>query len=143
MINSRRQAREAALQALYQTDSLSEWNKEKLELFFQNFYQLDPQKSQDNGNYLFSVFLAEGVIANQAELDTAIARASQNWTIERMSRIDRNILRISTFELMHCKDTPPSVVINEAMEIAKIFSSEESLIFLNGVLDKVSKQLGQ
>ena len=138
-IHSRRQAREAALQALYQTDSLSEWTTEKLELFFLNFYKLKPEDLNGNPNYKFSIQLASGVVKSHQELDKLIVGASINWPIERMNRIDRNILRLAAYELTYVKDTPSSVCISEALEIGKTFSNEESLNFINGILDKISK----
>jgi N utilization substance protein B len=140
-ISSRRQAREAALQALYQSDSLSEWTKEKLESFFLNFYNLKPEDKSSNVNYEFSVFLSWGVVENHENIDKLIAGISHHWPIARMSRIDRNILRLATFELMNCKETPSNICISEALEVGKRFSSEESLIFINGVLDKVAKDI--
>jgi len=75
---------------------------------------------------------------NTAEIDEAIKKAAEHWSIDRMAVIDRNILRAATYELLYRKDIPPSVVMNEALEIAKKYSTEESAPFINGILDKIA-----
>jgi len=72
-------------------------------------------------------------------LDEVIVTASDNWRLERMSRVDRNILRVGVFELCHRPDTPPRVAINEAVELAKRFGTEDSAAFVNGVLDRIAR----
>ncbi len=73
------------------------------------------------------------------EVDAAIKDAAEHWVLERMAAVDRNILRFATFELLYSPDVPPAVVIDEALEIAKRFSSTESAAFINGILDRIAK----
>ena len=74
------------------------------------------------------------------ELDEAIQSVAQNWQIERMAVIDRNVLRMATFELLHCEEVPPKVAINEGIELGKRFSTQNSGAFINGILDKVKNR---
>ncbi len=139
-MGSRRQARECALQALYMCDSLDDWSKSALELFFDNFH---PEFALKDGqeqvkNSAFAHVLVDGVIENRLSVDRFIGMASQNWTVGRMSRVDRNILRLGTFEICFLPDVPPNVSINEAIEVAKRFGADESPMFINGVLDRVA-----
>ncbi len=78
-----------------------------------------------------------------AELDERVTKASTNWRIERMARVDRNVLRLGAWELAHREDVPRAVVLDEAVELAKRFGSEESGPFVNGVLDRVADDLGR
>lgn len=139
MLNNRRAGREAALQALYQMDSLGEWGESNIDLFFRNFYDINTDTAGDNEVYQFSRQITEGVLKEKSKIDTLMQQAAENWTLERMSRTDRNLLRVAAYELLYFQDVPVSVVINEALEIAKRFSTESSLTFINGVLDKIAK----
>ncbi len=85
----------------------------------------------------FARGLVQGVIKDHEALDAAIRKFATNWTLERMAVIDRNILRLGAFELLSRPETPPSVVINEAIELGKKFSTAESHKFINGILDKI------
>lgn len=87
----------------------------------------------------FAESLARGTIERLAELDAAIERRAQNWRLSRMAVIDRLILRLATYELLHDPETPPGVVIDEALELARTFSEEDAVRFVNGVLDAVHK----
>jgi N utilization substance protein B len=82
-----------------------------------------------------------GVIAERDSLDETIRSASEHWRLERMTRVDRNVLRLGTWELSHRGDVPTEVVLDEAVELAKRYGSEESGAFVNGVLDHVAKTL--
>lgn len=84
----------------------------------------------------------EGVIARIPELDAELAPVSQNWELKRMAMVDRCILRLALFEIKHCPDVPPVVAINEAIELAKQLSSEDSGKFVNGILDRLHKGAG-
>lgn len=95
--------------------------------------------SGDSKQRQFVKDLVLGTIENAAESDAVIAPLLEGWTIERLPTIDRLLLRMSTFELMH-RDTPPAVVINEAVELAKKFSTDDSPRFVNGVLATVAKR---
>lgn len=88
----------------------------------------------------FAGMLVEGVTKNLSEIDNVISSYSTNWKVSRMASIDKNILRIAVFELTHCPDIPVKVTINEAVEIAKGFGTEESGAFVNGILDNVAKK---
>ena len=89
----------------------------------------------------FATNLIEQTRSHLTEIDTMIQNASRNWRIDRMARVDRNILRLATYELAHCQDVPVRVVINEAVELAKRFGSSEASAFVNGVLDRVAQQV--
>lgn len=88
----------------------------------------------------FSLELVEGALARQEELDRRLAAVSQNWSVDRMGPVDRNILRLGAFELLYGPGTPAKVVINEAIELAKKFGTTQSGRFVNGVLDALRKQ---
>jgi N utilization substance protein B len=96
---------------------------------------LDPQV------VTFAESLVRGTTENQQEIDTIVQRASKNWRLERMARVDRNVLRLATYELCHVPDVPAKVVINEAIEVAKRFGAQESAAFVNGILDRISQEL--
>lgn len=146
---SRRRAREAALQALYQCDTLGEWTAQAVDLYFEVFYGRPscPTAAQNqnhhnhNGqeNYEFARVLMTGVLAHIDFVDRQISAASTNWSITRMARVDRNILRVACFEMAFLADIPLNVSINEAIEIAKNYGSEDSPMFVNGVLDNIAK----
>ena len=134
-MKNRRSAREAALQALYQCDLLGDWSIECAMLCYDAF-----QSGEDPNdlNYEFSKSLILGAVSTRDFLDTQIQSASSHWSIARMSIIDRNILRLATFEIFFKEDVPTNVSINEAIEIAKRFSTSDAHLFINGVLDKIA-----
>ena len=142
MLESRRQAREATLQALYHIDTLDHWTMPDIRQFFNHFYKLSDSDLDSNANFNFSRSLIEGIIKDKDRIDRLITEAAENWTLERMGRIDRNLLRLSVYEIIFCPETPANVIINEALEISKRFSGEQALNFINGVLDKVLKASG-
>ncbi|MBF0117945.1 MAG: transcription antitermination factor NusB [Desulfobacterales bacterium] len=129
-MGTRRKSREFALQALFYMDTIQDSAKEVFELFCTNFNP-DPQIVP------FAEKIIEGVIQAQNELDAIIERFSANWKVYRMPTVDRNILRIALYEMLYCTDIPYKVAINEAIDIAKDFSSEESGAFVNGILDSI------
>jgi N utilization substance protein B len=88
----------------------------------------------------FTRELVEGVEANRAELDDLIRRYADRWVLERMPIVDRNLLRIGIFELLHRPDVPPAAAINEAVELAKLLSTEDSGRFVNGLLGRVARE---
>lgn len=130
-MNSRRLSREAALQALYMCDLHNSWNLETVHLCFSHF-----NKSLEDKDFALS--LCRGVIENKEKIDKYITSSSENWTIDRMASIDRNILRLAAYEIFNLSDGTASVSINEAIEIAKDFSTPDSPSFINGVLDKIN-----
>lgn len=127
----RRQAREAALQALFTCDFLNEWKVESVQFCFEHFAV--PKAAQS-----FGLKLCQGVIENLVKIDGKLTCASENWSLSRMGRVDRGILRLAAYEIAFLEEVPINVAINEAIEIAKRFGSEESPVFVNGVLDKVA-----
>lgn len=131
---SRRHSRELALQVLFQKDFTETLAVDQaLDYFIENFEApIDVRE--------YASLLIKGVFANLKEIDQAIKANSANWKFDRLSFVDKNILRVAVFELLHLsKDIPPNVVINEAVEIAKRFSNEDSTGFINGILDKIAK----
>jgi transcription antitermination protein NusB len=88
----------------------------------------------------FARAIVHGVAERRAEIDAMISAASDRWTIERMPSVDRNLLRIGVFELLYSTDTPPGVAINEAVELAKVLSTEDSGRFVNGVLGRIARE---
>ena len=142
-MRTRRQARETALQALYQCDSLDEWDDDSIALFFQAFTQVDLVDDASTGfeNAEFCRVLVHGVRDVLQALDQSISQASTHWNLERMARVDRNILRLAAYEMSLVDEIPVNVSINEAIEIAKRFGTEDSSSFVNGVLDPISKDL--
>ena len=127
----RRTAREKALQALFQMDvSKTDWNEAITNV-------LDG-KEQDE----YLVQLVQGVYEQQTKIDELIGKFLVNWTLERLAIVDRNILRIGTYELLNRnEDVPPKVAINEAIEVAKKFGDENSGKFVNGVLSKIYESI--
>jgi len=85
--------------------------------------------------------LIEGVLSHLSELDRAVEQVSVNWRVSRMAKVDRNVLRLGAFELLHRPDVPPKVAINEAIDIATRYGSEESGAFINGILDKIAQRV--
>lgn len=126
----RRQARELALQALYIADCAHVPADEAFDI-------VRVGCDLDEKHTLFARALAVGTALRGAELDERIQKIAANWEIVRMACVDRNLLRMASFELLHHPDTPVGVIIDEALEIAKSYSGEDSARFLNGILDKV------
>lgn len=134
---SRRRAREYALQILFQIDLTSSELNQKLK---DDFWE---GNREDNDVKEFTESIVRGATEHIASLDDVIRNAAANWQLERMAVIDKNILRIAAYELIYMPDIPPSVTINEAIEISKKYSTEESASFINGILDRISKMPGR
>jgi transcription antitermination factor NusB len=132
-MKSRTRGRELALQFLYQVDLRGRSAAPERDRFLRD-------EEQDKEARKFAETRIDGVLETQPQLDRAIQDVAQNWDISRMAVIDRNVLRIATFELLHCKDIPPKVAINEAIEIGKRFSTANSGAFINGILDKIKSR---
>lgn len=130
-MGGRRKSRELALQVLYQIDMSCENARDALDLFWQNFESVE-------GSREFSEKLVEGVWQHMNQINSIIEKYSENWRLKRISRVDRNILRLAVFELLYCHDIPSKVTINEAIDLGKKFGSEKSGSFINGILDSVS-----
>lgn len=133
---TRREAREAVLQFLFSHDL----NNETLPDQCADFWELRAarQKVRD-----FAEELLNGIFEHRTEIDLAIAAACQNYTLDRLAAIDRNILRLAAYEILHRGDIPVPVTLNEAIEIAKRFGSAESAGFVNGVLDRIQSEHGR
>jgi len=124
-------AREVALQLAYQFDLRGEEVLAETEGFIRDV-RCGP------GPAAYARRLAEGVWRHREAIDARIGEASANWTVDRIAAIDRSILRLATFEMMHVSDTPPKVILNEAVELARKFGGEGSPGFVNGVLDHIA-----
>jgi transcription antitermination protein NusB len=135
-LGKRRKSRELALQVLYQLDGTKQDPSKVLAQFQQHF---SPIEEKDE----FWERLVLGVLEHSQEIDRLIERFSENWRLERMSIIDRNILRMATFELLYCEDIPPKVTLNEAIDLGKEYGTEESGSFINGILDHIQKEIGK
>jgi N utilization substance protein B len=133
-MRQRRKAREVALQVLYQLDVLKIDVGEAVELFWSNFEA--PEEARK-----FSSLLIEGTWLNVDQIDSLISSCSENWSIARMSRVDKNILRMAVYELLYCHDIPPKVTLNEAIDLGKVYGSENSGSFINGILDALYGRL--
>ena len=133
---TRRDAREWALQIVFSLDLNP---KAELEWSIAHFFAENP--TDDLKNREFAEKLVRGVYAEQPTIDATIAKYAQHWRIARMAAVDRNVLRVALYELLFCPDVPPAVVINEAIDVAKYFSNTESGRFVNGILDRVRREL--
>jgi transcription antitermination protein NusB len=131
-MGKRSKARECALQMLYQWDM----TREPMDRVAGLFWQVRSSTPEARG---MAERLARGAQAELTRLDQAISSASTNWRLERIAPVDRNILRIGAYELMREPDTPASVVIDEAVEMAKRFGEADSPAFINGVLDAIRR----
>ncbi len=131
----RRRAREYALQILFQLDvTNSTFNSDILEDFWKNI------KEEDEDVREFANDIVVGTRENIDIIDNVINRTAEHWAINRIAIVDRNILRAAAYELLYRSDIPPSVVINEAIEISKKYSTGDSASFINGILDKIAKK---
>ena len=131
----RRKAREYALQMLFQWDITHDTIEQIATTFFQNLEQEAPAVVD------FARRLVTGTVEHVEEIDVLIKRHAEHWRLDRMATVDRNLLRLATQEFLYDKETPKTVVINEAIEIARRFSSQESPQFINGILDSIKKEL--
>ena len=135
-MGARTTAREAALQMLFAIDATGS----DVDDAIRDFWRELPGDAEGRG---YADDLVRGVRRDIEKLDERIRAASQNWRLERMARIDRNALRLGTFELLTRTDVPRAVILDEAVELAKRFGSDESSKFVNGVLDRVADDLGR
>ena len=133
-MSSRRKSREFAMQMLYQWEICGYTPTQVEATFFDN------QKAEAEVAG-FARDLFEGAVSNLEQLDTLVRERAANWRLERMAAVDRNILRVALYELLYHPETPPAAVINEAVEIARRFSTVDSVDFVNGVLDGIRKNL--
>ncbi|HEX9191771.1 MAG TPA: transcription antitermination factor NusB [Candidatus Deferrimicrobiaceae bacterium] len=127
----RRESREKAFQTLFMMDALGVGPDEAIPLF-----ALASSPPRDEEYYIGTV---RGAWAHREEIDGMIRGAAENWRIERMGRVDRNILRLGAYEIRYGRDIPYAVAINEAVDLAKRFGAEESGAFVNGILDRIAE----
>jgi N utilization substance protein B len=133
-MHQRRKAREVTLQVLYELDVQPISIEEAIGRFWANFEA--PEEARD-----FSSLLIEGAWSHREEIDNLISGSSENWTMARMSRVDKSILRMAVYELLFCPDIPPKVTLNEAIDLGKVYGSENSGAFINGILDALYGRL--
>jgi len=135
-MRKRTRAREFALQVLYQIDI----TRDSAQAALDNFWQAQRQEDISREQQEFSSSLVKGVADNLDCLDQKIAQYAANWQLKRMAVVDRNILRLSGYELLFRPDIPPKVSINEAVELAKKYSGPEAGKFVNAILDKIKAE---
>lgn len=129
---TRRKAREDALKILYQLD-LNHGLTPQLGLdHFGAFFARSEEPLDE-----FTRSLVQGVVEKLEDIDKLLAGVAENWRLDRMAVVDRNLLRLGVFELHYCDDIPTTVSINEMIELAKVFGSESSAAFINGILDRI------
>ena len=133
---ARRDAREWVVQMLFELDL----NPKETEALFEHFWA---EREPDEDARRFAEQAVADIMANREAIDGAIAKHADHWDLKRMKVIDRNVMRMGVYEILFRKDIPPVVSINEAVDIAKYFSSRESGKFVNGILDKVMRESGR
>ena len=147
-MRKRTRAREFALQILYQIDVAHSDLKEVLEDFWLDRTDLALSPGEKEGIEEdkkdpeirgYAEKLVEGTLKNQEAIDKTIERYAENWVIARMAYVDRNILRLSSYEVLYLEDIPVKVAINEAVELAKRYGESDSSKFVNGILDRIAK----
>ena len=144
-MGNRRRARELALQTLYALERQPNAIDEAV-ANMQRWAKEAETPEADNAELIrgsddiqaFAEKIVRGVASNLEAIDTRIGQCSTNWKVPRMAAVDRNILRLATYELMHLGDIPPKVTLNEAIEIAKRYGTEDSGAFINGILDRIA-----
>ena len=132
-MRKRSQSREFALQILYQVDI----TRDNFEQAWDVFWFTCDEKEVEEAVKNFTRALVKGVADNLNTIDLKISQYAKNWELERMAVVDRNILRLGTYEILFCSDIPPKVSINEAVEMAKKYSDVQAGKFVNGILDKI------
>jgi N utilization substance protein B len=133
---ARHRSRQRALQVLYQWDMTKQPVEQAISSFYDTLYSDESEEQPDRDEFMEE--LAKGTSEIAAEIDHRITSKSENWRLERMPTVDRNILRLAIYEMSR-QETPAAVVIDEALELARQFSGEESVSFINGILDAVHR----
>jgi N utilization substance protein B len=141
LMGTRRKAREAALQFLFQDDFLGKDLVPQARQMDERFAAFSLLYQVNKKARAYGLELLRGVFNHLEQIDAAIGEHATNWRLERIAATDRNLLRIAIYELLFVQDVPAQVAINEAVEIAKRFGSEDSPAFINGVLDAVQQSL--
>ena len=134
-MGNRRYSRELVIQFLY----LTEMNEGEIENQLKTFWENNSCEEEDVQS--FTEDILKDIFDHKEEIDTQLEKYSDNWTLSRMAVIDRNLLRMAASELMYSKTVPPKVAIDEAVEIAKKYGTADSPNFINGVLDRILKEL--
>ncbi len=143
-MGQRRKSREVALQMLYQLEMTGQAPHEVIDLFYELAQEEDDRKAEIlESARPFAEKIVNGVYLHRDEIDRMIVDASENWRLERMSIIDRNVLRIAVFEMLYCLEIPPKVSINEAIDLGKTFGSPDSGSFINGILDHLLPEINR
>jgi len=135
-VRKRTRARELSLQMLYQVDVRGPEALEGLDAF------LAQEAPGEEEVHAFARQLVEGTLEMRQQIDEVVAAAAQNWNLRRMAVVDRNILRMAVYEMIWLKDIPAKVSINEAIEIGKRYSTQQSGSFINGILDRIRRERG-
>jgi transcription antitermination protein NusB len=138
---SRHKAREASVQMLYQWEIGKQSMLEVMQTYWTPGLSADAPLADELRQ--FAATLTNGVAATVEQLDPIIAEAAQNWRLERMAVMDRIILRLAVYEFLHQPETPARVIINEALELARTFSTDEAVRFINGMLDGIRRTLAR
>jgi N utilization substance protein B len=131
-MSSRREARECSLQMLYTLDNCNTSSNVVYEAFERNLPKAETYRK-------FAIKLFEGVCTKKEVIDSLINQYTKNWKLERMAVVDRNIIRLAVYEIMDTPDIPIGVIIDEAIEISKKYSTRDSSKFVNGILDKLKE----
>ena len=132
-MSRRSRAREVALQLLFQRDLNPGVSRKAIVRFTRT-------RLNDENLHVFSLKLYDGVLTNQEDIDRRLAEASDNWKLSRMAGADRNILRLGAYEIIHSKEDPPAVILDEAIELARRYGTGDSSAFVNGVLDRLRRE---
>ena len=133
-MRKRTRARELALQMLYQIDARGEDALDQMEEFCAQ------EEPEDEEVLAFARRLVLGTRAKREEIDGLLAAAAENWKLHRMAIVDRNILRMAVYEMLHIEEIPAKVSINEAIELGKRYSTKQSGSFINGILDRIRRE---
>ncbi len=134
-MGTRRKSRESALKILYAFELSGDPLPQVIQSFWESF-------EPDQEGREFTDQLVRGTVENMQELDKAITAVSIHWKLNRMACVDRNLLRMAAYELFHLKEVPKRVTLNEAIEIARIYGTEDSWAFINGILDRLAGERG-
>ena len=133
-MTNRSRAREVALQLLFQLDHNATVDRADIERFVR-------ERLRDPALEIFCLSLYDGVISHLADIDQRLAQAAENWRLPRMAAVDRNVLRLGAWELLFAPDTPAGVALDEAIELARRYGAADSPAFVNGVLDRLRKDV--
>jgi N utilization substance protein B len=132
---------DAALDLFWETQRLARWEQKHNKATWGQPAELPPPTVEEAAVWQFAESLIRGTLMHRDECDALIRKHAKNWDLARMAVVDRNVMRMAIYEMLHREDIPPVVSINEAVDIAKKYSTEESGRFVNGILDKVKSEI--